>query len=231
MKSFGNKSIFSIEYNTYPEMYPDDEEIISDINKYLAYGCIYFWVNGRNIFLFKGFGSDGTYTADLCIFAEFMCKRLVCYLSNDPFPVKTKATTGAAMFEEMRLIKYSENEVQECLEFDWSKVDMSIYRQIDNWNLNHGFLVHRGGTFLPCVFIRNMDNQIEISWDNNFSYDIEEGKLFFEYKEGVEYIDIKVFKEVVVAFCLDIIKLYEDKYPQAAKRDRDNLQKAIDFEV
>lgn len=231
MNSFGNKNNFCIEYQTYPEMYPDNKNIQENIESYKTYGSMYFWVNGKNLFLFKGLGQEATYTADICTLVEIFSEKLVCYLKNDAFPAKTKATTGATMMDEMILVEKPDDDIKKYLKVDWDKVDKELYLAIDSWNYDHGILTHSDESFMPNIFFRRVNDKIEVSWNNDFSYDIPEGELFFEYKEGVEYLDIQVFKEVVVAFCLDFIKLYENKYPQAANRDRDNLQKAIDFEV
>lgn len=231
MNSFGDKATFGIEYQTEPEMYPDDEEIINNIDEYKTYGSMYFWVNGRNLFLFKGFGPEATYTADLCIIIQAFCKNLICYLKDDTFPAKTKATTGVSMMNELKLVEGAGNYIEKYLALDWDKVDVALYDAINDWNRDHGLVRNRCGTFLPDIFIRRVESLIEISWSNDFSYKTSEGELFFEYKQGAEYIDIAVFKKVMVEFCQHFIKVYEDKYPQAAKRDRDNLQKAIDFVV
>ena len=84
--------------------------------------------------------------------------------------------------------------------------------------------------FLPDSFIRKVDNKIEYSWQNDFPHISERGEHFFRYQKGVEYIDVKLFKEVTVAFCLDYIARFRDIYPLVSKCEEE-LQKAIDIEV
>ncbi|MCS5710525.1 hypothetical protein [Candidatus Berkiella aquae] len=231
MNIFGDKNIFGIGYETYLEAYPDDPEIVGNPKVYLTYGSMYFWVNGKNLFQFKGWGQEATYTADLTTIVEIFCQYLICYIKEDSFPIKSKSNTSIDIIEETKLVEGPNDDISGYANIDWNQVDMEERDARDQWIENHGILRHRDGSFLPDLFMRCINNQIEISWHNEFPYDVPNGELYFEYKKGVEYIDITLFKKVIVDFCLHLINRYEDLYPDVAKRDRANLQKAIDFEV
>ena len=79
--------------------------------------------------------------------------------------------------------------------------------------------------------IRRVKDKIEISWHNRHPHDDGENKFYMLYTKGVEYINAKIYKDMVVQFCLAYIEHIQEKEPERANRYRANLQKAIDVKL
>ncbi len=231
MKQFGDKNEFGIDCSYYLDQFKDDPEVIAHPGRYDIGGSIYFWVKGKNLFLYKGYGPEATYSFDLDVLVEFFCEKLHLQIADDPFPHGIKATNPIDMMEEIKLVDGHDNDVTKYLDVDWDKVDMELHDKVDLWNYNHGMYTNRGGSFLPALFIRRINDQIEISWHNQFPHRSTEGEVYFEYEKGIEYVDLKLFKDTVIAFCLDFINRCQDKYPEQMNRHRENLKKAMAVEV
>ena len=105
-------------------------------------------------------------------------------------------------------------------------VDFNLYNiepgeiddQID-WEYHHKLSTARQASFLPNVVIaRHYTNpkKIEICYDSeglvytNQSYQ----KFSFVHTTGVVLIDIKLYKQVIVDFCLDFINPHKGKHPK-----------------
>lgn len=231
MRQFGVLGDFLIEYQSYVDIYPEDPEVLAEPMIYESGGSIFFWVKEKNLFAFKGFGPEATYSANLTILLEYFCEKLNILLTDDPFPAKTKATNAIDMMDEIKLVEGPDNDITKYLDVDWDKVDNELYKKIDRWNVNHGLYTNRDGTFLPDMYIRKVGKQIEISWHNEFPHRNAQGEIYFEHVKGVEYIDINLFKETVIAFCLDIINRLKKNHPEQMHRYQQSLQKAIDLVI
>lgn len=85
-----------------------------------------------------------------------------------------------------------------------SNTDISLSESISDWCFRHGWLNARAGSFLASLIFRRVNNYIEISWNNSNSY---RGNPKFIYDEGCYYIDIDIFKEVMMSF----IDYYKNK--------------------
>jgi len=231
MRVFGKKAEFGIDYHNYIDQFPDHPDVIADPDKYERGGNVYFWVTNKNLFLYKGYGPDGTYEADLNILLEFFCENLWLLITDDPFPVETKSKNAVDMMDETNLVQGDDSDLSKWLDVDWDNVDMEVRTRMDIWNQNHGMLYNRDGSFLPDLFIRKVRNNVEISWNNKYPHRNAQGEIYFEYEKGVDYVDLKLFKETVVAFCLDLINRFQKNYPEQMNRYRAALQKAIDVPV
>ena len=75
------------------------------------------------------------------------------------------------------------------------------YGKRQEWNWRHSWFSERGGSFLPLVFFRKVDDQIEIEWDSTAIY--EEEDVYFINPKGLHYIDLDIFKQVVEEFLRD----------------------------
>lgn len=233
MKIFGNKKEFAIGLEYYVEKYKDDEYLKENIDEFFRGGEVYFWVKGKNLFEFKEPTTDKTYGYyNLHCLVDFLSDYLVHHLSEVPFPVKTKATNAEDMMEETALVKSDvKDELQAYSELDWSNVDRETYSKIDTWIYHRSFLANRGGTFLPNLTVRRVSDKIELSWHNRHPHDDGENKFYFLHKKGVEYIDAKLYRDVVTQFCLAYSDHIQEKYPDLAEQYRKNLQKAIHIKL
>jgi len=226
MISFGNKNDFCIDYIGFLDNYKDDPVVLAHPEDFIFGGCIFFWVNGKNLFEFKDCEPNTTYGFwDLTILTDFFCNNLLYHITDDPFPAKTVSSNAWDMFEEYKLVEGEDNDIEKYLEVNWDNVDTELHSKIDAWNNRHGFIANRGGSFLPDAFIRKVNDKVEISWRNNFSYKNENGQLYFKHDKGVEYIDIKTYREVVTKFCLEYISRIKEKCPDLVEKYMKNLQK------
>jgi hypothetical protein len=229
MKEFGNKNTFAIQCHPYLEQYKDDPDAVTRPEDYEEWASVYFWVNGKNIFEFKDYGPNATYSYDISILVEFFCRNLIYHITDDPFPVNTTSKIGAEMINETLLVEEPDDDIKKWAKVDWENVDIEIYDKIDMWNYHHGMLNNSGGSFLPDLYICKTKNKIEISWQNDFPHENENGEFYFKYQKGVEYVDIKIYRDTVAGFCLDYLNQFKDKYPEALNKQRIELQKAIDI--
>ncbi len=231
MEKFGDKNKFAIWVDYYFITYKNDPVIELEPIRYGMGGRVHCWVNGKNIFAFRDCGPDATYGFDLNVLVQFFSEYLYYHITEDPFPVKTKATNGYDMMEEVQLVEGLDDDLTKLLYVDWDNVDMDLRNEIHYWNVRHGFLTNRGGSFLPDCYMRKHGNQIEFSWGNKYPHESEDGEFYFQHMQGLEYVDIKLYKEVVIAFCQDFLMKFDGKYPKILQEYKDNLQKAIDVNL
>ena len=233
MNIFGDKKEFAITYNSYLEQYADDPDVIGNPDEYLCGGNIGFWVKGKNLFAFKGWGPNATYGYyNLYAFVDFLTDYLEYHIQEVPFPIETKSTNAQDMIEETALVKSDvKNQLQAYESLDWSTINRDLIKKIDDWICSRTFLGNRGGTFLPDIMVRKVKNKIEISWNNRHPHDDGENKFYFLHSKGVEYVDAKLYKDVVVQFCLAYIEIIQKIEPELAAKYRRNLQKGIDVEL
>lgn len=228
MKTFEKKEEFALGLSFYVDQCPDDPYIKENLEECWMGAEVYFWVNGKNLFEYIDCEPNSTYAyTTLDPLVDFFCDFLIYHISDDPFPISTKSTTAYDMIEETLLIKSDEHWVDEVVDMDWDKVDMDIENKKDMWIYHHGFLPNRGGTFLPDTYMRKVENTIEISWNNTYPYENEEREILFRYKEGVEYVDLKLYKNSVIQFCLEYINHVGEKFPELADKYHEKLKKTI----
>ncbi|MBN9288839.1 MAG: hypothetical protein BGO43_14025 [Gammaproteobacteria bacterium 39-13] len=223
MKIFGDKEKFAIQFDFYTER---GIEIHDD--RYLMFGSAFFWVNGKNLFAYRDFGPDATFSYDLAILLDFFCDFLFYHITEDPFPAVTQSKIAVEMLEEFQLVEGEDNDVMKYLDVDWDNVDMDLHEKIYDWNVRHGFTANNGGSFLPHAYLRRVADKIEVSWENNFPYKAEKGEVYMKYKKGVDYVDAKLYKEVIVKFCMELINKFKENFPEKMQENYENLKKAIE---
>ena len=227
MKIFGKKQEFAIGLEFYVNEFKDDEYIKENLEECWEAAKVYFWVKGKNIFEFINC-ADSTYASTtLHALVDYFCDFLIFHISDDPFPMDTKATNADEMIEETALIKTDEFWREEVLALDWDKIDMELYDKIDMWIYHHGFIQNRGGAFLPDAYMRKVNDTVEISWHNRYPHENEEREFYFLHKQGVEYVDLELYKDSVIKFCLEYINHVAEKFPEIAEIYIEKLQKTL----
>lgn len=233
MLTFGKTNEFEIKYLPYVEEYKNEPDLIQNPENYVLGGTVQFIVNGINIFAFDDPEyPEATYSFwDLTYLVEFFCSYLIYHITEDPFPKETKSKIGVEMMDEISLVEGEDNDITKYLHVDWDNVDSELYARIHEWNIFHGFIYNNGGTLLPCAYFQKVGDKIEVSWKET-SYKVQSGDtVYFLNKNGVEYIDLRLYKETIVSFCLEFLKRLEKEYPKNACQHALNLQKAIDVKV
>lgn len=233
MYLFGDKEKFGISYHLFSEIYADEENVKNNPKYFEFKSNVCLWVNGKNVFMIANEGPEATYEGSIFDIVDFFSYNLFCHITEDPFPVKTKSQNALEMIEETALVKKQDDsgDLADVLsKIDWENYDKDLGIAIDEWHFNHG-LYRNTASFVPYIFFRKKYNKVEISWDGSHEYETRFGKFFLEYKHGVECIDIKLYKDTVVAFCQHVIKKYKSKYPVQMNELSLCLQKAIDVNV
>lgn len=231
MKKFGKESEFALWVNNHYLLYKNEPLFLQNPEKYEMDGDVYFWVKNKNIFEYADCESPATYWFDLNTLIRFFCENLSYHITDDPFPIPTKTSNAIAMMNEVSLIDAEEEgtELEKLAEVDWDNIDMELQEEIYEWNTRHGLLANRDGSLLPHAYIRKVNDKIEISWDTTFAHDNGDREFYFVHKKGVEYIDIKLYRDTVIQFCVDFINKFKDKYPDITQKYSKSLQKAIDI--
>jgi hypothetical protein len=233
MKIYGNKEEFAITYTPDIEKYATDIDVIQNPDEYLLGGSICFWVKGKNLFAFRDWGLEATYGYHtLHYLVDFLSEYLVCHLSDTPYPVKTKSINAIDMFEETALVKSNvEDEFQAFIDVDYSNVDMELHRRIHAWMQPRSFLFHNGGTFLPDLMVRRVGDKIELSWNTIHPHSNGEHEFYMLHTKGADYIDAKLYRDVVIEFCLEYCNHIQEKEPELTDRYRKNLEKAMEVNL
>lgn len=230
MEKYGLKDIFEIWVDYYYISFKDDPEFLANPEKYQTGGDIYFWVNGKNIFALKGKEIEITHEGNVEVLYTFYINNLKYHITEDPFPVECQSNNAREMMHETRLVDEPDNDVQKYANIDWDSINMDERRKIDFWNSRHGLLRNSGQFILPHAYFRKVGDKVEISWRDEEPKLSSTNTFTFKHPKGVEYVDIKLFKDTITAFCLDYIDRFKDKYPSLQK-DRSEFQKTIDITV
>ena len=182
MKLFGDQNAFAIEYEFSLNSNNDTD------------GYIRLWVNGRNI---CGFNQNREDVCDLYHIVDWFCDKLDYILGYDPFPVPAEGLTALELMDNAY-----QYETDDQLEFDlW-------YSALNRWNLNHCWLVARGGSVLPRAFFRRSNDSIELSWDNFFW---EKHEITFQSRKGVYTVEYRTFLDILSEFLFSIIADLESR--------------------
>lgn len=234
MHTFGKESEFEIKYQTLQEKFKDDSEIQNELSGNECWGEVQFIVKGKNLFDRRFENKDilETYIGNVFGILQFYCNNLYFQITDDRFPANTSSSIGAEMMYEMRLVEWPDNDISKYAEVDFDSLDMDLYAKVDVWNGRHGFVGNFSGNPLPYVYIqKSEDNKIEVSWNMATIHEADRGNYQFCHGKGVEYIDLKLYKDTVVSFCLDALDRLGKYMPMWEAQFRRELQKAIDVEL
>ena len=122
---------------------------------------------------------------------EWLRENLENILTESDFPLPIKADNSIEFYRESGNFESEDDDEF----YQW-------YDKRQEWFFRHSWYVSRSGSYLPDIFFRRKDNQIEIQWDNEHLYD---GVEFINPK-GIFEIDPETFKNVITNFIEDYIK-------------------------
>ncbi|MFO1259178.1 MAG: hypothetical protein U1E78_12315 [Gammaproteobacteria bacterium] len=248
MKLFGNKSEFAIEYGHitefYPEAYPGRPDLDDEFDYWVS-----FWVKGKNLFESNRIeGVIDTYWYDLNLLIEFFCEGLPFQLQWDPVPAKGVHTKNhhdanilvrLATFldqEDYDDIQEEDNDFLDCVDFNLYQIQPAEISEQIEWGYHHKLITARQASFLPNVVIARHytdPNKIEICYQSaGMVYtDQYDYKYEFTHPTGVALVDIKLYKQVIVDFCLDFINCHKNKHPKRMGEYMEKLKIAMTIEV
>jgi len=233
MITIGDKNEFAISFEYHSEAFSDDPIYVENKDYYCEWIKAELWVKNRNLFAFKNNNYDATFAHNFSTLLHFYSDFLYYHLIDDPFPIACQADIAVDMYEETSLIHgEAANKLQNWFDLDWDNIDMNIQNIRDEWFKHHCYCVYDDGSFLPFMFFRKIADKIEVSWENNGPKKInDESTYCFIHQKGVEFVDIKLYKEVIISFCEHLCNKFESLYPKLIADCRKNLQKAIDVAV
>lgn len=248
MKLFGDKSEFAIEYGHitefYEEPYPGHPEIDYEFDYWVS-----FWVKNKNLFKKKHVeGHIDTYWYDINLLIEFFCEGLPYQLRWDPVPAKgvhaknhhdANILVRLATFldeEDFEDIKEEDNDFLDSVDFNLYNIEPGEISDQSDWEHRHRLSTARQASFLPNVVIsRHYTNpsKIEICYQSNgLVYTNQRYEKFsFVHPTGVALVDIKLYKEVIVQFCLDFINHHKEKHPKRMREYLEKLKVGMAIEV
>jgi hypothetical protein len=210
---FGDKKSFAFEYEILPHPYGDEFGIMKD-----SWGLLRLWV--KNVDILEIYRKDNDivtkrirYEWNLIKIVEWLSNNFNVITQEENFPNSVLADNS---LEYIKLNNLAEPDMDTDKFWFWND---NAYK----WLENHWFGMAADDSHLGSIFIRKKDDSIEISWDNNNSFEYQ--GLHFISVEGVELIPIKEFKEVIYCFIKDFTSKFQEKYPNEMKEILMRLQK------
>ena len=193
MYSFGSRNEIQIQYNFLEEGDPN-KSTFED-----TWGEFRIYVSDRNLCEFNVNSIIYNYQNHLFWITEWLCKNLTYIVGYDPFPVPVSGNSAIELLKNTDILKINLEIKDEC---EMLLVDQARFE----WSSRHSWFTSRGGSILPWLFFRRIDESIEISWDNTFWMD-----------DGINYINligchlirIGTFKNVMLDFLKDYLNRWE----------------------
>lgn len=196
MKLFGNKNKFAIEFEIKPM--PEGMDTAWD-----DWGCVYFWVNGKNVFAYENTTPYDTYNWHLFYLVRWFCDNLNFIMDENDLPYGINGNTSFEILDNFEIFQE---------QFDEESEEYSTLHDILlDWDDRRRICEASGASFLPDMFIRATNGKIEIQWDNFVCY--ESRGIKFLYKAGLEYVNQHDFFNVVTSFCKELLDHLEIQHP------------------
>lgn len=153
-----------------------------------TYGYLKLWINNKNI---CAYDQNQRYAGDLYYIASWFCDKIEYVLGHDAFPLPVDGETVLELVENAN-------------KFDsGSELEIDLWYTAKNrWVLNHCWFIARGGSVLPCVYFRRIEDLIEISWDNIFW---KKKNINFEFQKDTFRIEFSMFTVIITEFLNEII--------------------------
>jgi hypothetical protein len=198
MPIFGNTNKFAIEYDFIPSPY-EEEKLLKQ-----SWGIFRLWVEGKDLCEYKADGVLNKYEWNLIYIIEWLCDNLKYIVGYDPFPVPVKGENLLELLAES--YKFDSEDIEEDLWYD----------AVSSWIFRHSWLCNRAGSIVSNVDFRRVDENIELTWDNDFW---EEYKIYFSNVKGVYIVPKKDFKEIIFSFLTNALEQLEGALGKDAKID------------
>lgn len=151
-----------------------------------GYGYIHIIVNGQDI---SEYSYNGNIYYGMCRISkllEWINDNLKYIISDDPFPVKTNAKTGADMW------LYSDDYIPGNYEHS-----LKFQEKRQNWIWHHSIDSCKDEFCMPFIVFCKVGDNMEITW-NNIDHNYKD--VEFRYKYGVCYLNLNDFKSELYNF-------------------------------
>lgn len=186
LRTFGDKNTFAIEYEFVAN--PFNEPRLTGE----TWGKFELSVHGVDVCRYKKVDRVTTYQWNLIYIVEWFSENLKHILSEEPFPLPVEGQHSLELLDHCLLFESDNDD-----EFD------AWFETKQDWEFKHSWFSNRAGSFLPDVFFRRVNDNIEIAWNNESTY-ASEGISFIN-PMGVEYVPLGAFESTVKNFIEDFL--------------------------
>lgn len=186
LKTFGDKNIFAIQYEFVDN--PFNEDSLTGE----TWGGLELVVHGRGVCRYKRDNIIMTYQWNLIYIVEWFSKNLMCILSDKAFPLLVEGKNSLELMDNCLLFE-SDNDDEFDVWFDTKQ----------EWEFKHSWFSNRAGSFLPDVYFRRVNDEIEIAWNNKSTYTSE--RINFINPTGIAYIPVELFEKSIKNFIYDFL--------------------------
>ncbi len=186
MKIFGNKNTFAIQYEFINN--PFNENSLSRE----TWGRFALFISGKDVCHFSRNNVAGDFQWNLIYIVEWFSENLKYILNDKQFPLPVEG-------------QHSLELINNCLLFDSDDDDEfdEWFDKKQDWEFKHSWFSSRAGSFLPDVFFRRVNDEIEISWNNELTYSLE--GISITHPHGIEYIPLDLFESTIKNFIDDFL--------------------------
>ena len=186
-KNIGDKNTVAFEYALENE--PQNEK-----NNF--WGSIRLWIHGINVCKYQCENQTFEHEGDLSYIVEWLCENLEYIIGYDNYPLPVEGNNMNDIWE--KVYKFEADELEEELWFGANS----------RWIFRHTWLNTRAGAVFPSVCFRRLENDVEISWNNEFykKYNI----YYLSEKAGFRVNRIE-FIRIVVMFLKSIISDFNER--------------------
>lgn len=179
----GNKSTFAIEYSFF------DKSRETEISMF---------IQGKNILAYKLNGKGKTTRWNLDDLSIWL-RNFIEHMCDDPFPVAVDGEFAAIKDDNARNFDSDDEQV-----FD------EYYDKLEDWNLRHRWHTESNGAILADLYFQEVNNMVEISWNNNEPDDGVEFNCKFGGTKVSKEEFITVVNEFLVAYANHWFPLSEE---------------------
>ncbi len=123
---------------------------------------------------------------------EWFSENLKYILSDVPFPLPVEGQHSLELLDNCLLFESDDDN-----EFD------AWFDTKQEWEFKHSWFSNRAGSFLPEVFFRRVNDELEIAWNNESTYSSE--GISFMNPTGIVYLPISIFESTIKNFIEDFL--------------------------
>ncbi|MBN7773729.1 hypothetical protein [Clostridium aminobutyricum] len=201
--NFGNPNKFAIQY-TFLSNPHNEKGIVGE-----SWGVFKLLIEGKDICQYTIDNKNTDYNWNLIYILEWLCENMQYLIGYDPFPLPVQGESTLELIENAD--DFDSDEEDEI--YLW-------YQAKSSWLFKHSWFCNRGGSFLSNVYFRREQENVEISWNNDF---YREKEIIFANPRGIRIIPKTEFKLVIFNFLNDILLKLEEKVPADLIDDKNKI--------
>jgi len=186
LRTFGEKNNFAIQYELRVNPF-NETTLIGE-----TWGTFALFVKGKDVCQYKRENRITKYQWNLINIVEWFSENLKYIFNDEMFPLPVEGQNSLELLDNCFSFESDSDE-----EFDkW-------FETKQEWEFKHSWFSNRAGSFLPDVFFRRLNDEIEIAWNNESTYSSE--GISFIHPMGIEYVPIDIFESTIKNFIEDFL--------------------------